>query len=87
MRATSAGVGEADAARTHPVRVRGPFLPWDGAWLDEAPPEVVVAERGPALTKMRAKFVARGLHHLDPFTAAAVAPGGLACGPRRRATP
>jgi uncharacterized protein (DUF58 family) len=32
---------------------------------------------------MRARFVARGLHHLDPFTAAAVAPGGLACGPRR----
>jgi len=67
----------------HPVRIRGPFLPWDGAWLDEAPPEVVVTERGPALTRMRAKFVARGLHHLESFTAAAVAPGGLACGPRR----
>jgi uncharacterized protein (DUF58 family) len=33
-------------------------------------------------TSMRARFVARGLHHLDPFTAAAVAPLGLACGPR-----
>ena len=67
----------------HPVRIRGPFLPWDGAWLDESPPEVVIGDHGPGLTKMRARFVARGLHHLDSFTAAAVAPGGLACGPRR----
>ncbi|MDB4944810.1 MAG: hypothetical protein JWP97_4344 [Labilithrix sp.] len=65
-----------------PVRVRGPFLPWDGAWLDEAPPEIVVPDAGSAQTTMRARFVARGLHHLDPFTAAAVAPAGLACGPR-----
>jgi uncharacterized protein (DUF58 family) len=66
-----------------PVRVRGPFLPWDGTWLDEAPAEIVVQQGGTSSAKMRAKFVARGLHHLDPFTAAAVAPGGLACGPRR----
>jgi uncharacterized protein (DUF58 family) len=32
---------------------------------------------------MRARFVARGVHHLDPFSAAAVAPAGFACGPRR----
>jgi uncharacterized protein (DUF58 family) len=66
----------------HPVRVRGPFLPWDGAWLDEAPAEVVVPDSGRTHSTMRARFVARGLHHLDPFTAAAVAPAGLACGPR-----
>ena len=76
--------GASKAPHQHPVRVRGPFLPWDGAWLDEAPAEVIITERGPALTKMRAKFIARGLHHLDAFTAAAVAPGGLACGPRRQ---
>jgi len=75
--------GRAAGAPRDPVRVRGPFLPWDGAWLDEAPPEIVVREGGTATAKMRARFVARGLHHLDPFTAAAVAPGGLACGPRR----
>jgi uncharacterized protein (DUF58 family) len=70
-------------ARTrHPIRVRGPFLPWDGAWLDEAPPEIVVPDSGAAQSKMRARFVQRGLHHLDPFSAAAVAPAGLACGPR-----
>ena len=67
----------------HPVRVRGPFLPWDGKWLDEAPAELLVPDTGAAHTKMRARFVARGLHHLDPFTAAAVAPAGLACGLRR----
>lgn len=77
MRPRSAG------SRRDPVRVRGPFLPWDGAWLDEAPAEIVVGAGGSASAQMRARFVARGLHHLDPFTAAAVAPGGLACGPRR----
>jgi uncharacterized protein (DUF58 family) len=71
------------ASLRQPVRVRGPFLPWDGAWLDEPPAEIVVPERGTAHAKMRARFVARGLHHLDPFTAAAVAPLGVACGPRR----
>lgn len=66
----------------HPVRVRGPFLPWDGKWLDESPPEIVIPDVGSAHAKMRARFVARGLHHLDTFNAAAVVPGGLACGPR-----
>ena len=75
---TSAGKSPIQA-----VRVRGPFLPWDGTWLDEPPSEVVVPEPGVVRSKMRARFVARGLHHLDPFTAAAVAPLGLACGPRR----
>jgi uncharacterized protein (DUF58 family) len=70
------------AQARHPVRVRGPFLPWDGAWLDEAPAEIVVPDTGSAQSKMRARFVQRGLHHLDSFTAAAVAPAGFACGPR-----
>jgi uncharacterized protein (DUF58 family) len=77
------GAASGATSTQHPVRIRGPFLPWDGAWLDESPAEVMVTDRGPALTKMRARFVARGLHHFDSFTAAAVAPGGLACGPRR----
>ncbi|MBX3189440.1 MAG: DUF58 domain-containing protein [Labilithrix sp.] len=69
-------------ALAHPIRVRGPFLTWDGQWLDEAPREIVLPESGDGETRMRAKFVSRGLHHLDPFTAAAVAPLGIACGPR-----
>lgn len=65
------------------LRVRGPFLPWDGTWIDQAPREIAETEPGVARVVMRARFVARGLHHLDPFTASAVAPLGLACGPRR----
>jgi len=82
--ACTRGMGQtAELARErHPIRVRGPFLPWDGTWLDEAPPEIVVPDTGRAQTTMRARFVQRGLHHLDPFTAAAVVPAGLACGPR-----
>lgn len=67
----------------HPIRVRGPFLPWDGTWLDDPPAELLLADDGNASAKMRARFVMRGLHHLDAFTIAAVAPAGLACGPRR----
>ena len=63
------------------IRIRGPFLPWDGRWTGPPPDEVLLGG-GSAKTTMRARFVARGLHHLDPFTAAAVAPLGLACGPR-----
>ncbi len=63
--------------RSGPLRIRGPFLPWDGTWLGDLPGEI----REGSVT-MRAKFVARGLHHLDPFTAAAVTPLGLANGPR-----
>lgn len=63
------------------VRVRGPFLPWDGRWLDEAPPEKLLRAEEPVHVSMRARFVGRGLHHLDVFTAAAVTPLGLACGP------
>jgi uncharacterized protein (DUF58 family) len=80
-RAGKPGKAPAPAA-SHPVRIRGPFLPWDGAWLDEAPPEIVIPDAGPAQARMRARFVARGVHHLDPFTAAAVAPAGFASGPR-----
>jgi len=64
------------------LRVRGPFLPWDGTWAGPPPAEMTVGVGEKAETTMRARFVARGLHHLDPFTAARVAPLGLACGPR-----
>ncbi len=64
------------------LRFRGPFLPWDGSWVERAPPETAIDAHGAARASMRAKFVARGVHHLDGFTAAAIAPLGLACGPR-----
>jgi uncharacterized protein (DUF58 family) len=71
--------GGADMA----VRVRGPFLPWDGTWTGPPPEELLLQGGESATTTMRARFIARVMHHLDPFTAAAVAPLGLACGPRK----
>ena len=65
------------------VRVRGPFLPWDGTWTGPPPEELLLRDGENATTTMRARFIARGMHHLDPFTAAAVAPLGLACGTRK----
>jgi uncharacterized protein (DUF58 family) len=65
------------------VRVRGPFLPWDGTWTGPPAEELFLQGGESATTTMRARFIARGMHHLDPFTAAAVAPLGLACGPHK----
>ncbi len=74
--------GGTDSTDAVAIRIRGPFLPWDGTWTGPPPPELVVEPGATVETTMQACFVARGLHHLDPFTAARVAPLGLACGPR-----
>jgi uncharacterized protein (DUF58 family) len=70
----------AGARDHHAVRVRGPFLPWDGRFLDEPPRVTRLAAGQTARVSMRARFVERGEHHLDPFAAAAVVPLGLAMG-------
>lgn len=63
------------------VLLEGPFLPWDGHWQSR-PPRVAILRAGARLTlTLSAKFRARGEHHLDPFTAAAIVPFGLAHGP------
>ncbi len=71
-----------DAATPHyGVRVRGPFLPYDGRWVTPRP---AIAELGPSATaraEVTARFSQRGLHHLDPFHASALVPLGLALGP------
>jgi uncharacterized protein (DUF58 family) len=77
----------------HAVRVRGPFLPWDGRYAGADPgasagkgalaasPDVArLPPGGVAMVAIRARFSARGEHHLDPFTAAALVPFGLAQG-------
>ncbi|MDF2696850.1 MAG: hypothetical protein K0S65_5233 [Labilithrix sp.] len=74
--------GESRADGSVPIRVRGPFLPWDGTWTSPPPEELTLEPGATAEATLRARFVARGLHHLDAFTAARVAPFGLACGPR-----
>ncbi len=63
------------------VRLMGPFLPWDGAWVGPSPslPEVPAGERRTAT--VQARFSARGEHHLDPFRAGRLVPLGLAVGP------
>lgn len=71
------------------VRVSGPFLPWDGAWVDGtwsgvAPTISRVPRRGEGSTVCRARFSDRGEHHLDPFRASALAPFGLTQGPPLR---
>lgn len=63
------------------LRITGPFLPWDGAWVSPAPR---IAELEPGTTAERtthARFIERGEHHLDVFNAACLVPLGLAVGP------
>lgn len=62
------------------VRIRGPFLPWDGTWTGRRPTVPHVRAGGEAAVEIAARFVARGEHHLDPFGAAALVPLGLAVG-------
>jgi uncharacterized protein (DUF58 family) len=64
----------------HGVRVSGPFLPWDGRWSDTWPGVARLRVGESARVELRARFVARGEHHLDSFHAAALVPLGLAQG-------
>ena len=70
--------GEHDAVA---VRLVGPFLPWDGRWLAPAPRAMRVPAGQSVRLEVKARFVERGQHHLDPFEAAALVPLGLAQGP------
>ncbi len=63
-----------------PLRLRGPFLPWDGAWSAPLPPELPPSGSGRTTATMVATFRARGSHHLDAFEAVPVVPLGLATG-------
>lgn len=70
----------------HALRLAGPFLPWDGRWLC-APPVFRELEAGGSVRgELRARFVERGDHHLDPFAASALVPFGLALGPAVRSS-
>lgn len=66
------------------VIVRGPFLPWDGAWTVRRAGIARLAEGAVARVELQARFRARGAHHLDPFRLQAVVPFGLALGPALR---
>lgn len=65
----------------HAVRVRGPFLPWDGRYVDAAVRFGRIGAGERVRAEVRARFIQRGPHHLDPFTATALVPFALAVGP------
>ena len=62
------------------IRVVPPLLPWDGAF--SAPPNDIdeLPSGGFVTTTTRARFTARGEHHIDPFLAVALLPLGLSQG-------
>lgn len=64
----------------HRLRLEAPPLPWDGRFT-ELPPDVPSLQPGARQRVFaRARFSARGAHHLDPFRVAPLVPLGLAQG-------
>lgn len=65
----------------HQLRTEPPLLPWDGRFT-ELPVDIDVLARGARRrVSAKARFSARGAHHLDPFRVAALVPLGIAQGP------
>ncbi len=62
------------------MRVERPLLPWDGTWLGEPARIAKLAVGGRASALARARFVARGEHHIDSFRVVALLPLGLSQG-------
>lgn len=60
------------------LRVGGPLLPWDGAFLAELPslPELPAGKK--VRLEVPLRFIERGEHHLDTFTIKALVPLGFA---------
>lgn len=63
-----------------PIRIEGPFLPWDGRWTRGNATISAVGAEARVRVNLSAKFSARGEHHLDPFTVAALTPLALVQG-------
>jgi uncharacterized protein (DUF58 family) len=65
------------------LRTEPPLLPWDGTF-SELPADIdVLAPGSRQRTSARARFIARGAHHLDPFRVAPLVPFALAQGSAR----
>jgi uncharacterized protein (DUF58 family) len=62
------------------IRVERPLLPWDGEWRGPQPTLAILPPGGTASTDVRARFVARGEHHIDAMHATALLPLWLAQG-------
>ncbi|MDP9035559.1 MAG: DUF58 domain-containing protein [Myxococcota bacterium] len=63
--------------------VRGPFLPWDGEWIERRGEVASLSCGAHSRVELRARFRSRGEHHLDPFRVQALVPFGIALGPAR----
>lgn len=73
---------DGEQGRSHDrVRVRGPMLPWDGAYVGRRPADKTLTQRSSASFMATAVFTDRGEHHLDPFMASSLTPLGLVQGP------
>ncbi|MCP4677407.1 MAG: DUF58 domain-containing protein [Deltaproteobacteria bacterium] len=68
------------------IRIREPFLPWDGVYSSTAPTIEQLAPGEIHHTTCKARFAARGEHHLDVFEAGALVPLGLGAGPSVEST-
>jgi uncharacterized protein (DUF58 family) len=68
------------AAEHRYIRIERPRLPWDGRWQGAQPTLARLPAGGGASTVVHARFVARGEHHIDPLSAAALLPLWLAQG-------
>ncbi len=64
----------------HAIRLRRPFLPWDGEWVGTAASIKTLKKGGKASVRARARFVERGTHELDAFSASITVPLGLSLG-------
>ncbi len=62
------------------IRIERPRLPWDGEWHGPQPTLARLPPGAAATVDVRARFVARGEHHIDAMRAAALLPLWLAQG-------
>ncbi len=72
--------GDDNAPEHRSIRIERPLLPWDGTWIGEPARIARLVAGGRASTVARARFIARGEHHIDPFRALALLPLGLTQG-------
>ena len=59
------------------LRVYGPFLPWDGTWIENRPGVAHLAPGQEVHLTLRAHFIERGERYLGRFSAASIRPLGL----------
>ncbi len=72
---------DADTAR-YALRVFGPFLPWDGAWLRRRPALAVLEPGAEARVELEARLDCRGERYVGRFFVSSVRPLGLMSGRR-----